>query len=314
MSDQQPKFGAGSLYGGISFSDQAAQDAAGGPPKEEPKKSELNVLLLSSLPSQAGTRLGRPRQSESIHDADTSLRPPRSDWSASLAFAPPTRRPQAKLKPPRASAALYFNPTPGVASSSNPTDAVRQAEPVIRLPVPAAPIPSTPDPLNTSYSPPFSSTSLPPPRPLFASSHPAGRALPSLTLEDDVNGFKKRPGGGGGGGGGRYGNNGGKKRKKQTAGPAFDPHEMYDPSRPNDVLEYKRWREEEKKRKERARKEKREQAAQAAQRGGRGGGGPGSDSEGSYYSEDEREELASGGFGCECCRDIVQGALRLSDR
>lgn len=214
-----------------------------------------------------------------------------SDWSASLAFAPTRRPAAAKVKPARASAALYFETTPNVASSSKPTDAVRQAEPVIRLPVPQQPTSSTsyssapvPSSFAASRSPPPTSSS---------SAAPAARALPSMTIEEDVNGFKKRPGPGGGG---RGGHGGGKKRKtKQPAGPAFDPHEAYDPSRPNDVLEYRKWRTEEKKRKERLRREKREKAAQEAKMGGGGGGGGGggypSDSdEGSYYSEDEREE------------------------
>lgn len=108
------------------------------------------------------------------------------------------------------------------------------------------------------------------------------RALPALTLESDS---KKRPqpgpggkvGGGGGGGGGK------KKRKKGRPAdnlPAFNPDEAYDPTKPNDIEAYLRWRTDQHRARERARKEREMRRQESATES----------SDGSYYSEDERDE------------------------
>jgi hypothetical protein len=67
---------------------------------------------------------------------------------------------------------------------------------------------------------------------------------------------------------------------------------MYDPSKPNDLGEYKRWRDGERKRKEEARRAKREREREVERRGEKG-----YESEGSYYSEDEESEEERSGAG-----------------
>jgi splicing factor 45 len=185
-----------------------------------------------------------------------------SDWSSALAFAP-VRRPQAtKVKPPKASAALFFTPTPGVSSGSQPTDAVRSAAPVLRA-LPAS------EPGGGRGS--GSSTDAP------TAEQPTTRALPALTLEGDS---RKRPQAGPGprgGGGGK------KKRKKGRPAdnlPAFNPDEAYDPTKPNDIEAYLRWRTDQRRARERARKERESRRYESASES----------SDGSYYSEDERDD------------------------
>lgn len=201
------------------------------------------------------------------------------DWSSSLAFAP-TRRPQPAKSKARPPPAFSFNSQPNTTPS---TDVVRSAQPVINLPAPSLDSTST---IGQAASTNPSSTT----------SSADTRALPLLTLDDDVNGFKKRranesnsqP---------SESHKRSKRRKKQAQQQpghlTFNPHETYDPSKPNDLSEYKRWREEERKRKERERREKRERERQQQARGAYGSG---SDS-GSYYSEDESEDERVGGGG-----------------
>lgn len=183
------------------------------------------------------------------------------DWSTALAFAPSRRAPPQKPKPPRPSAALYFTSTSEGASGPKPTDIVREAAPVLREIKPNP----TPAPAKGGFN----------------------RALPLLTLEEDINGFNKRPQSL------NHDSSNPKKKKKKRQGnkqeparPSFDPFELYDPAKPNDIEEYTRWREEERKRKERLRREKRENAMKVD-----------SESESSYYTEDEDEEQERGKEG-----------------
>lgn len=186
-----------------------------------------------------------------------------ANWSSALAFAP-IRRPAAnKLKPPRPSAAFHFQPTPGVASGSKPTDAVRSAEALLNLSTTR-----TADALGAPSSEP--------------TVEQANRTLPALMIEEDANKKRTQPMSGGveaGGGKGRRK----KKSKREAEKPSFNPLEPYDPSKPNDIEEYTRWRAEIKRQKEEEKRQRRDHVEREQ-----------SESEGSYYSEDERDEVVTG--------------------
>lgn len=123
------------------------------------------------------------------------------------------------------------------------------------------------------------------------------RALPALTLEVDS---RKRPQPGqgfkGGGGGGK------KKRKKGRLAdnlPAFNPDEAYDPTKPNDIEAYLRWRTDQRRARERDRKEREMRRYESASES----------SEGSYYSEDERDEAVKPSYKGDVPSGLTGSAL-----
>lgn len=210
-------------------------------------------------------------------------------WSSALAFAPVPRRPPPKKSTGRAPISFNFT-TPAQHDAS----LTASSSPATSSTMPAA-IANTSSSKATISAAPVLATVARPASPTLpsksetadASTTGGGRSLPSLSLDEDVNGFKKRAGAGADHGGASK-----KRRRQHQQHPTFNPHELYDPAKPNDLAEYKKWRKDEKRRKERARREKRERVAQEQRRGGAG-----SDSEGSYYSEDEREGLGASGIG-----------------
>ncbi|CDZ98824.1 mRNA splicing factor [Phaffia rhodozyma] len=213
--------------------------------------------------SQSAESSGSSSSNPSTNVNADSANAPKKNWSTALAFAPIRRAPAQKPKPPRPSAALFFTPTPNASSGSKSTDIVREAAPVIHKP---------------RTDPSISNSRL--------ADQTYTRALPSLTLEEDINGFNKRLNPSSSAYDSAQAQANKKKKKRKNRGnpseqnrATFNPLELYDPAKPNDIEEYTRWKAEEKKRKERIRREKKEYARKIE-----------SESESSYYTEDEEEE------------------------
>ncbi|KAH7107333.1 hypothetical protein BKA62DRAFT_683036 [Auriculariales sp. MPI-PUGE-AT-0066] len=137
--------------------------------------------------------------------AEEATKPSAAGWSASLAFAP-TRRAPAKSKP-RASAP---SATSGAISAA-PAAVIIEAAPVLH------------EDTNTSTT--------------STATGGWGKKVkpPSMVLEEDVNGFRNQHGG-------AKKNNKKKKKSQQQQQHQYNPNEQYDPLKPNDYNEYKRFR------------------------------------------------------------------------
>ncbi|KAI0032328.1 hypothetical protein K488DRAFT_78528 [Vararia minispora EC-137] len=204
---------AGGLYGGIHFSSSKSFIAGNQPPTQP------------SAPSTTTTSVTAPYASEEKLAAAASDAAPAPDaakapaaWSAALAFAPVKKKSKAApLKP-----ALAAFSTVGTVNAPP----VLSATAVVAAPPTLIERPKEEEKVQEVQKTGWGKKVKP----------------PSMVLDEDVNGYKasrKRRAGGGGGGGGKK-NKKNKHALQQLA--VWDPHEQYDPQRPNDYGEYKIWK------------------------------------------------------------------------
>ncbi|EJU05475.1 hypothetical protein DACRYDRAFT_113580 [Dacryopinax primogenitus] len=217
---------SGGLYGGINFSAPSAIASSG--------IATPTLSTSTDHPASATTVVAAPSTDELIpengkdygQETNNPGMSARMERSAALAFAP-VRRQANKPKPAVSKPLAARLPNLGVPASTT----------IAPFPGPGVSSTATISATAVVFAPP--TVSEPPPE--AAEGWTKKIKPPSMVLDEDVNGF--RGGRGGGGGGGRHKK---KRKNKQQNVNVWDPTEMYDPTRPNDYLEYKAYREREK--------------------------------------------------------------------
>ncbi|EJD46084.1 hypothetical protein AURDEDRAFT_184426 [Auricularia subglabra TFB-10046 SS5] len=202
---------AGGLYGGLLFSND---DAA---PESEPAAP---VAEAAPVVQAAPAPTAPPASSSTAKPAAAQ-----PAWSAALAFAP-TRKPK-----PRAAVAKA--PPPAGLSAISVTATVIAPPVLVEETNAKATAAETTGGWGKKIKPPSMILDV------VAGSGTGGWGKkvkpPSMILDDDVNGFRASVGGG-------PSKKKGKKKKQQRQEQLYDPMEPYDPLKPNDYAEFKRFR------------------------------------------------------------------------